>query len=84
MILDFLLASFLIVVAPLALVLASQSYLEDYEGLSEVEKTAYSVVPSVVFINVVIGVYIYRVVTDPENYKKDPPFVIKPKPRKND
>lgn len=33
-------------------------------------------------MNVVIGVYIYKVLKDPENYKKDPPLVIKPK--KND
>jgi hypothetical protein len=25
-------------------------------------------------INIVIGVYIYKVIKDPENYKVDPPF----------
>lgn len=28
-------------------------------------------------MNIVIGIYIYKVVKDPENYKKDPPLVIK-------
>jgi hypothetical protein len=30
-------------------------------------------------MNIVIGVYVYRVIKDPENYKKDPPLVIKAK-----
>lgn len=40
---------------------------------------AYTVIPALVVINLVIGVYIYKAVKDPENYKKDPPLVMRPK-----
>ena len=76
---DFLLATLLILGVPLVGVFLGQWYFSEAEGLSELEKVAYSVIPGVLFMNVVIGVYIYRVVKDPENYKKDPPLVIKPK-----
>jgi hypothetical protein len=78
-VMDFLLATFLIVVVPLLLVGGGNLYLKDAVGLSELEKVAYSVVPTIIFMNIVIGVYIYKVVKDPENYKKDPPLVMKPK-----
>lgn len=47
--------------------------------MSELEKVAYSVVPMIIYMNIVIGIYIYRVLNDPENYKKDPPLVIRRK-----
>ena len=37
------------------------------------------VVPAVIWMNIVIGIYIYKVVKDPENYKKDPPIVVRAK-----
>jgi len=30
-------------------------------------------------MNIVIIIYIYKVIKDPENYKKDPPLVIRKK-----
>jgi hypothetical protein len=54
-------------------------YFKDAEGMSELEKVAYTVVPTVIYMNIVIGIYIYKVLKDPENYKKDPPLVIRAK-----
>ena len=76
---NFLLTSLIIIVIPLSVVFGTRSYLEDKTEYSELEKTAYTVVPSVVFINIVMGIYIYKAIKDPENYKKDPPFVVRPK-----
>lgn len=69
----------MVVGLPLVLVFSARHYLSERTDLSELEKTAYTVVPSLVLINIVIGVYIYRVIKDPENYKRDPPVVLKPK-----
>lgn len=77
--LDFLLASFLVIVLPLAMVLSTRAYLQDDTTMSETMKTVYTVVPAVIFINIVMGIYVYKVIKDPENYKKDPPLVIRPK-----
>lgn len=33
--------------------------------MSELEKVAYSVVPMIIYMNIVIGIYIYRVLNDP-------------------
>jgi hypothetical protein len=76
---DFLLATFLIVVVPLLVVGLSNFYFKDADHLSELEKVAYPVIPVVIYMNIVIGVYVYKVIKDPENYKKDPPLVIKAK-----
>ena len=76
---DFLLATFLIVVIPLLVVGISSLYLKDADNFSNLEKVAYPVVPVVIYMNIVIGVYIYKVLKDPENYKKDPPLVIRAK-----
>lgn len=76
---DFLLATFLIVVVPLVVVGLSNMYFKDATGLSELEKVAYPVVPIVIYMNIVIGIYVYKVIKDPENYKKDPPLVIRAK-----
>jgi hypothetical protein len=64
---------------PLAVVYGSNYYFKDARDMSELEKVAYSVVPMIIYMNIVIGIYIYRVLNDPENYKKDPPLVIRPK-----
>ena len=50
--------------------------------MSNFEKVAYTVGPVVAYMNIAMGVYIYKVVKDPENYKKDPPLVIKAKREK--
>jgi len=69
----------MVVIAPIAIVFGMQYYLEGVTGMSDLEKTAYMVVPAVVWMNVTMGFYVYRVIKDPENYKKDPPIVVKPK-----
>ena len=60
-------------------VFGSNEYFKDASDMSELEKVAYSVVPMIIYMNIVIGIYIYRVLNDPENYKKDPPLVIRRK-----
>ena len=72
-------ATFLIAVVPLVVVFGSNEYFKDASDMSELEKVAYSVVPMIIYMNTVIGIYIYRVLNDPENYKKDPPLVIRRK-----
>jgi hypothetical protein len=62
---DFLTASFLLLAVPLMLVVGTRYYLEGRTDLTETMKTAYTVGPSVVFMNIVMGYYIYRVVKDP-------------------
>lgn len=47
------------------MVLGTRSYLENQTGYSELEKTAYTVIPAVVFINIVMGIYIYKAIKDP-------------------
>ena len=42
--------------------------------MSEVDKIVFSVAPSLILINVVIGIYIYKAIKDPENYKIDEPL----------
>lgn len=79
MLTDFCLATFLIAVVPLVVVFGSTEYFKDASDMSELEKVAYSVVPMIIYMNTVIGIYIYRVLNDPENYKKDPPLVIRRK-----
>ena len=79
MLTDFCLATFLIAVVPLVVVVGSNEYFKDASDMSELEKVAYSVVPMIIYMNTVIGIYIYRVLNDPENYKKDPPLVIRRK-----
>ncbi len=79
MLTDFCLATFLIAVVPLVVVFGSNEYFKDASDMSELEKVAYSVVPMIIYMNTVIGIYIYRVLNDPENYKKDPPLVIRRK-----
>ena len=69
MLTDFCLATFLIAVVPLVVVFGSNEYFKDASDMSELEKVAYSVVPMIIYMNTVIGIYIYRVLNDPENYK---------------
>ena len=40
----------------------------DRMALTDTMKTVYRVVPALFFINIVLGVYIYRVIRDPINY----------------
>jgi hypothetical protein len=62
---DFLLATFLIVVVPLVVVGLGNLYFKDADHLSGLEKVAYPVVPVIIYMNIVIGIYIYRVIKDP-------------------
>jgi len=64
-VIDFITATLLIVVVPLILVGAGNYYFKNAVGMSELEKVAYTVVPGVIFMNIVIGIYIYRVIKDP-------------------
>jgi hypothetical protein len=60
-----LLATFFVVVVPLVSVVVINRQLKDAPGYSELEKVAYTVIPAIVTINIVIGVYIYRAIKDP-------------------
>ena len=72
----------MVVVVPLLMVLGTHFYLKEAPGYTEMERTVYTVVPSLVWMNIVIGIYIYKVIKDPENYKKDPPLRVTIKPKK--
>jgi hypothetical protein len=69
-----MLYSFLIIVLPISFVYFMYNYVKDDPNYSELDKIVVSVGPTLFFINIVIGVYIYRVVKDPENYKADEPL----------
>lgn len=45
--------------------------------MSELTKVLIAVVPAVVWINGVMGYYVWRAIRDPENYRVDPPLKIK-------
>jgi hypothetical protein len=47
------------------LVYFTYNYLKDNPELSEIDKIVFAVAPSLVLINVVIGVYIYKTIKDP-------------------
>lgn len=69
---EFLLCSLLIILVPIILVFSTFNHVRDNPTYSELEKILVSVGPSLLIINIVIGVYIYKAIKDPENYKKDP------------
>ena len=69
----------MIVILPVIFVAVANSYVKDRTDLGETMKIVYVVAPAVIFMNIVMGVYIYKAVKDPENYKVDPPIKIKPK-----
>ena len=71
---DFMLYSFLIIVLPISFVYFMYNHVKDDPNYSELDKIVVSVGPTLFFINIVIGVYIYRVIKDPENYKADEPL----------
>lgn len=62
---DFLLYSLLIVVIPVILVYTTFNYVKDNPQYSEMDKVVISVGPSLFLINVIIGVYVYKVIKDP-------------------
>ncbi len=62
---DFVLVSLMIVLVPVILVVSSNYYISNNQNVSELFKVIFSVVPSVLFINIVIGVYIYKAFKDP-------------------
>ena len=64
---EFLIASLLIIVVPVIMVLKLGPYVENMP-VSDTMKTVYKVIPAVLLINVVMGVYIYRAIKDPANY----------------
>lgn len=76
---DFITASLLIVVIPIVSVLALNSWVKNDPNISELMKVVISVTPALIFINIVACTYAVRAMKDPENYKKDPPLVIKMK-----
>jgi len=53
------------VVIPIIVVWISNLYFKDAEGLSNLERVAYTVGPVVVYMNIAMGVYIYKVIKDP-------------------
>ncbi len=71
---DFLLYSCLIILVPIILVFSTYNYVRDNPNYSELNKIVISIGPSLLLINVVIGIYIYKVIKDPENYTKDLPL----------
>ena len=76
---DFLLTSFLIIVVPILFVAIANSYVKGNPDLTELMKVGIVIGPTIIYMNIVIGIYIYRAIKDPENYKVDPPIKIKPK-----
>ena len=74
-----MLTSFLIVIIPVVFVAVANSYVKERTDISELMKIVLVVGPALVFINIVIGIYIYKAIKDPENYKVDPPIKLKPK-----
>lgn len=62
---DFLLYSLLIIVVPVVCVWVTYDYVKDNTRYTELDKVMVSVGPSLLFINIVIGIYIYKVVQDP-------------------
>lgn len=72
----------MVVVVPLVLVVGTHLHLKGNPNYTEMERTVYTVVPSLVWMNLIIGIYIYKVIKDPENYKKDPPLTVTIKPKK--
>jgi len=64
---EFLIASLLIIVVPVIMVIKLGPYVENMP-VSDTMKTVYKVIPAVLLINVVMGVYIYRAIKDPANY----------------
>lgn len=53
------------VVVPICTVVLTHRHLKHRTDYSELEKVAYTVIPALVLINIVIGVYIYRAIKDP-------------------
>ena len=49
---------------------------KDDPNISELNKVIIAIGPALLFINIVIGVYIYKAIKDPENYKADEPIKI--------
>ena len=67
------------IVIPIIYVLIAHSYVKDHPDLGETMKIVIAVGPALVFMNLMIGIYIYKAIHDPENYTVDPPMKIKAK-----
>ena len=65
---EFILFSLLVTVVPVLLVFALKDRIDLMDGISETAKTMLKVLPAVLVINIVIGVYVVRAIRDPENY----------------
>ncbi len=63
-----MLANFLIVVVPIVMVVAARIYLQDNQNISETNKTILMAAPAVIFMNIVMGIYVYNSTKDPTNY----------------
>ena len=66
---------------PVVFVAAANSYVKDHPELSELMKVAVVVGPTVLYMNVVMGIYVYKAIRDPENYRVDPPVRVRMKPK---
>ena len=62
---DFIITSLLVVILPVVFVAVANSYVKDRTDIGELMKIVIVAGPAVVFINVVIGFYIYKAIKDP-------------------
>lgn len=62
---DFMLTSFLIIVVPILFVAIANGYVKDDPEMSELMKVGIVVGPVLVYMNIVMGIYIYRAIKDP-------------------
>lgn len=69
----------MIIIVPVVSTILLNNWVKDDSSRSELEKVIIAVIPGLVFINVVACAYAYKAIKDPENYKRDPPLVIKNK-----
>lgn len=77
---EFLITSLLIILVPVVSVAVTNAWVKEDPNISELNKVIIAIAPSVVFINVVMGVYVYRAIKDPENYQRDEPVrMVRPK-----
>ena len=60
-----MLTSFLIIVIPILFVAIANSYVKDDPEMGELMKVAIVIGPVLVYMNVVIGIYIYKAIKDP-------------------
>ena len=62
---DFLFTSFLIIVIPVLFVFTANNYVKDDPYMGEIMKVAIVIGPVLVYMNIVMGIYIYKAIKDP-------------------